>query len=211
MNVEDIQMRLVELGYDPGPVDGQIGKKTKTAIMEFQADHGLVPDGLVGSKTLAKLSPASPQNGAQRTSVNGRQLIRQREGERFTAYQDSIGVWTIGVGHTAAAGLPHPVKGMTITPQQSDAILSDDLKEFEDVVHAAIKVPMTQNEFDALVSLALNIGGGNFSKSTLVKKINSLNKAEAADQFLVWNKAGGKVLAGLTTRRKSERKQFLTP
>lgn len=211
MNAEDIQMRLIEMGYDPGVPDGVLGKKTKAAIMQFQADHGLVPDGLIGTKTLAKLSPHADQSGVMRVSVNGRHLLSQREGNKLKAYKDGGGVWTIGVGHTSMAGEPHVTPGLTITAQQSDEILSRDLAKFEDAVRDAVKVSMTQNEFDALVSLTFNIGEGAFEKSTLLKKLNAKNKAEAADQFLVWNKDNGKVVAGLTTRRKAERKQFLTP
>jgi len=146
-----------------------------------------------------------------KTSADGRSAITQREGNVLTAYLDSVGVLTIGVGHTAMAGPPAPKKGMKITAAESDAILARDLAIFEAAVSKAVKVQLNQNEFDALVSLAFNIGAGAFSKSTLVKKLNAGDRAGAADQFLVWNKAGGKVLKGLTTRRQAERKQFLTP
>ncbi len=98
---------------------------------------------------------------------------------------------------------------MTITADQSDAILSRDLAKFESAVDGAVKVALEQNEFDALVSLAFNIGGGAFAKSTLVRKLNAGDKAGAANAFMSWNKAGGKVLNGLTTRRRNERLQFL--
>ncbi len=146
-----------------------------------------------------------------KTSAAGRKLIEQREGVELMAYRDSAGIWTIGVGHTSAAGPPIVKAGMKITAGESDAILSRDLAIFESSVLNAVKVDMNQNEFDALVSLAFNIGGGAFSKSTLVKKLNAGDRAGAADQFLMWNKAGGKVLKGLVTRRVAERKQFLTP
>lgn len=146
-----------------------------------------------------------------KVSKEGRKKISLYEGNELTAYKDQVGVWTIGVGHTAAAGLPEPRKGMTITAEESDQILSRDLVLFEGVVNKAVKVPLNQNQFDSLVSLALNIGGGAFSKSTLVKKVNAKDYAGAAEQFLVWNKAGGKVNDGLVNRRAKERKTFLTP
>ncbi|MCJ8053914.1 lysozyme [Shinella curvata] len=152
----------------------------------------------------------APAQSGLTTSPSGRKALTQREGNVLTAYQDSIGIWTIGVGHTSAAGLPSVAKGLKITAAESDEILSRDLKTFEAGVRAAVKVPLNQNEFDALVSLAFNIGVGAFSKSTLVKKLNAGDRAGAADQFLVWNKAGGKTLKGLTTRRQAERKQFLS-
>lgn len=143
------------------------------------------------------------------TSPAGRAAITQREGNVLTAYRDSVGILTIGVGHTTAAGAPTVAPGMKITAAESDLILSRDLAKFETAVLAAVKVPISQNEFDALVSLAFNIGGGAFAKSTLVRKLNAGDKAGAAEQFLVWNKAGGKVINGLTKRRQSERLQFL--
>lgn len=207
MDIKAIQAALKERGYEVGAVDGIQGPKTINAIKQFQIDNGLVSDGVAGPLTQAKL--AAPVTKQMTTSPAGRKLLSVREGNKLKAYQDSIGVWTIGVGHTAAAGLPHPKAGMTITAAESDFILSRDLVQFENGVNKAITVPMSQNEFDALVSLAFNIGLGNFSSSTLVKKMNAGDKTAAADQFLVWNKAGGKVIKGLTTRRKAERAQFL--
>lgn len=145
-----------------------------------------------------------------KTSSAGRAAIAAREGNVLTAYRDSVGIWTIGVGHTAAAGSPAPRAGMKITAAESDAILSRDLAKFEAAVNNAVRVPLNQNEFDALVSLAFNIGGGAFAGSTLVKKLNAGDRAGAANQFNVWVKAGGKTLKGLVTRRAAERAQFLS-
>ena len=145
-----------------------------------------------------------------KTSAAGRSAIAQREGNKLSAYKDSVGVWTIGVGHTSAAGPPMVIAGMTITAEQSDEILSRDLGKTETTVSKAVNVPLSQNQFDALVSLCFNIGGGAFSGSTLVRKLNHGDYEGAAEAFLSWNHAGGKVLPGLTTRRQAERKQFLT-
>jgi len=149
-----------------------------------------------------------------RTSVAGRAAIKRREGEKLSAYKDSVGIWTIGVGHTTAAGLPAVTAGMKITAQQSDEILTRDLADVENDVSAVVKVPINQNQFDALVSLAFNIGPGSFRSSTLLKKLNAKDDKGAADQFLVWNKGtinGQKVaITGLTNRRKEERAQFLS-
>lgn len=148
-----------------------------------------------------------------KTSTAGRKAITEREGVRLKAYQDSVGIWTIGVGHTSAAGAPTVYRGLTITAAQSDEILSRDLTIFEKAVTAAVKVPLSQNEFDALVSLAFNIGAGAFQRSTLVRELNKGNRYGAANQFLAWDKitAGGKKKAsrGLANRRKAERDQFL--
>jgi lysozyme len=149
-----------------------------------------------------------------RTSSAGRAAIKLREGVVLTAYLDSVGVWTIGVGHTAAAGAPKVSPRMKISAAEADEILSRDLAIFESAVSGAVRVPLNQNEFDALVSLAFNIGAGAFAKSTLVRRLNAGDRKGAADQFLVWNKGtvkGKKVeIKGLTTRRVAERKQFLS-
>ncbi|MDM8346674.1 lysozyme [Pseudochrobactrum sp. sp1633] len=151
-----------------------------------------------------------------KTSPEGRALIESREGVVLSAYRDSAGILTIGAGHTSAAGEPKVTAGLTITARQASEILSRDLAVFEKAVNAAVKVPLNQNEYDALVSLAFNIGAGAFKGSTLLRKLNAGDRTGAADQFLVWNKitdpkTGKKVeLKGLTTRRKTERQQFLS-
>lgn len=144
------------------------------------------------------------------TSPKGRAAIAAREGNILHAYQDSIGVWTIGVGHTAAAGEPHPARGMTITAAQSDTILADDLHAVEKTIKGLVSVPLNQNQFDALVSFVFNVGGGNFRSSTMLKKINAKDYHGAADEFPKWSKAGGKTLPGLQKRRVGEREQFLS-
>jgi len=147
-----------------------------------------------------------------KTSTAGRQAIARHEGNKLKAYPDPATggePFTIGVGHTSRAGPPKVTKGMTITAAESDAILTRDLATFEAAVSKAVKVPVSQNQFDAMVSLAFNIGGGAFAKSTLVKKLNAGDVAGAANAFLSWNKAAGKVMKGLTTRREAERKLFL--
>lgn len=150
---------------------------------------------------------------AMRTSAAGRKAIAQREGNKLTAYKDSVGIPTIGVGHTSAAGPPAVKMGMKITASQSDEILTRDLQGVEADVNRLVTAPLTQNQFDALVSLVFNIGGTAFRKSTLLKRLNASDYAGAASQFLVWNKAtvNGKrvALKGLTTRREAERKQFV--
>lgn len=145
-----------------------------------------------------------------KTSTIGRSLITEFEGLRLTAYRCSAGVLTIGVGHTSAAGAPKVSAGMTITRADADAILSRDLATFERAVAAAVKVPVNQNQFDALVSLAFNIGERAFGRSTLVKRLNAGRFDEAADQFAAWNKVNGKPVAGLTRRRTAEAKLFRT-
>ena len=143
-----------------------------------------------------------------RTSQAGIDLIKQFEGFRSRAYQDSAGVWTIGYGTTAGAGMKvHP--GMTISREQAEKYLRDHLLHVERAADRLVSVPLKQHEFDALVSFIYNVGDGAFSKSTLRRKLNAGDRKGAADEFLRWNKAGGRVLAGLKRRRKAERRMFL--
>ena len=142
-----------------------------------------------------------------KTTATGRALIEAREGVRLKAYRDAVGIWTIGVGHTSAAGPPAVVAGLSITPAQAGDILAQDLAQFERAVEAAVTVPIADHEFDALVSLAFNIGADAFARSTLVRRLNAGDRAGAAEAFLMWANAGGKPI--LLSRRKAERKQFL--
>ncbi len=150
---------------------------------------------------------ASPVNTGMKTNNSGIDLVRQFEGCELHAYKCPAGVLTIGYGHTG----PDVVSGLVITQQRAVELLQGDLAKFEKAVAAALKVPVTANQFAAMVALAYNIGAGAFARSTLVKRLNAGNTQEAADQFLAWNKAGGKVLAGLTRRREAERALFLHP
>ena len=141
-----------------------------------------------------------------KTSPAGRKLLTQREGCRLTAYLDSVGVWTIGVGHAATSNVePIPKKGMRITAQQADELLTKDLARYEDAVNTAVKVPLTQNQFDALVSLCFNIGQRGFMHSTVVARLGRKDYRGAADAILMWQHP-----PELRGRRDAERKQFLT-
>ena len=140
----------------------------------------------------------------------GLDLIKRWEGLRLTAYQDSVGVWTIGYGHTAEAGPPAPKAGMKITEKEAADILARDLGQYERAVTKAVSIMPSANQFAAMVSLCYNIGPTNFAKSSVVRLLNVGQPREAADAFLLWNKAGGKVLKGLTARREDEKKLFLT-
>lgn len=130
-------------------------------------------------------------------------LIKQAEGLRNTAYKCPAGVWTIGYGHTSGVR-----KGMRCTETQAEVWLMDDLRESEQAVDYLVKVPLTDNQRGALVSFVFNVGAGNFASSTLLRKLNAGDYAGAADEFAHWNKAGGKVLAGLTRRRAAEAELF---
>jgi lysozyme len=142
----------------------------------------------------------------------GLALIKEFEGCKLTSYKCPAGVWTIGIGSTRYSDGSPVKQGQTLASiEAAMLLLSKTLAPFEHAVNA-IKVELTQNEFDALVSLTYNIGAGNLASSTLVKMLKADEpKAEIAKQFLRWNKAGGKELAGLTRRRNAEAELFLTP
>lgn len=146
-------------------------------------------------------------------SANGVDVIKHFEDCRLTAYQCSAGVWTIGWGHTGKS----VKQGLVWTQQQADAALSDDLRQFERDVNSLVKVPLTQGQFDALVSFAYNVGSDididniaeGLGDSTLLRNVNTQRFAPAADEFLKWDKSRGKTLRGLTRRRYAERALFL--
>ena len=142
------------------------------------------------------------------TSTTGRELIAEFEGCVLKAYRCPAGILTIGIGHTSAAGSPIVAAGMTITRVEADAILARDLIRFEDAVKRLVKVPLTQNQFDALVSFVFNVGEGAFKGSTLLRRLNAGDYTEASSEFGRWNKASGNVLAGLTRRRAAEANLF---
>lgn len=136
----------------------------------------------------------------------GRAALLAREGERLTAYQDSVGVWTISVGITSASGLIKVTPGLTITKAQSDALFATGVAQYAAPVSAAVKVPLADHQFDALVSLCFNIGAGAFAKSTVVRRLNAGDYAGAAEAILMWNKP-----AVIIPRRQAEYDQFRTP
>ncbi|VVT49241.1 Phage-related lysozyme (muraminidase) [Kosakonia radicincitans] len=141
-------------------------------------------------------------------SNKGIALIKQFEGLRLDAYQDSVGVWTIGYGWTQPVDGKPITKGMVIKPETAERLLKTGLVSYESDVSKLIKVKLTQGQFDALVSFAYNLGMRSLSTSTLLRKLNAGDYRGAADEFPRWNKAGGKVLDGLTRRREAEKALF---
>lgn len=144
-----------------------------------------------------------------KVGTEGLKLIKAFESCKLTAYYDSVGILTIGWGHTG----PDVYDGLVITQGKADELLAKDLNFFENKVNKLVNTVLTQNQFDALVAIVFNIGDGAFAKSTLLKKINT-KQPDAAEQFLVWNKGRVKgklqVIDGLTRRRYAERELFLS-
>lgn len=129
--------------------------------------------------------------------------LRNLGGGRIAAYMDPVGVPTIGWGHTNHHGRKFEM-GDVWTKAEVDAEFLKDMAKFEDVVHRLVKVPLTQYQFDALVSFSFNCGEGALGKSTLLRKVNAGDFKGAAKEFSKWNKGGGRVLPGLVRRRASE-------
>ena len=144
------------------------------------------------------------------TSDKGIALIKEFEGCKLTAYQDSVGVWTIGYGWTQPVDGKPIRAGMTIKQETAERLLKTGLVSYESDVSRLVKVGMTQGQFDALVSFTYNLGARSLSTSTLLRKLNACDYTGAAAEFMSWNKAGGKALKGLTRRREAERTLFLS-
>lgn len=154
--------------------------------------------------------PPPPNPGTRQINSAGLEIIKHFEGVRLKAYQDSVGVWTIGYGHTSSAGAPNVTPGLTITQAEAENILKKDLGIFEKGVIDAVKATINDNQFSSLVSFSFNVGLGNLRSSTLLRKLNSGDTSGAANEFTRWAFAGGKQLPGLVRRRNAERALFLS-
>ena len=145
-------------------------------------------------------------------SSRGLELIKDFEGLSLKPYLDVVNVPTIGWGNTY-----YPDgKKVTLNDKPIDELKANEIleyianRDFADKIFPSIKVKVTQSQFDAMVSLAYNIGAGAFLKSTLLKKVNAGDFAGAGEEFLRWNKASGKEVLGLTKRREREKQLFLS-
>lgn len=137
----------------------------------------------------------------------GLALIKEFEGRRLAAYRDSVGILTIGYGHTG----PDVEEGMIITQAESDSFLLEDVQHAEKCVNRFVSgLQITQGQFDALVSFAFNLGCDALRRSTLLVCLLDGRDEDAAREFARWNRAGGKILPGLTRRREAEAALFRT-
>lgn len=140
------------------------------------------------------------------------ELIKKFEGCKLNAYKDSVGIPTIGYGNTYYENGVKVKMGDVITIQRAEELLKNTLDKFSANVEKLIKTTVTENQFGALVSLAYNIGIGNLTNSTLLKKVNAnASDTSIRGEFLKWNKAGGTVLTGLTNRRALEADLYFKP
>lgn len=134
-----------------------------------------------------------------RASDEGVALIQCFEGCRLEAYLCPAGVWTIGYGHTRGVQA-----GDVIDQEAAEALLIEDLEEFEGYVASMVETELKQHQFDALVAWTFNLGPGNLKESTLLNRINYGPISDVPFQIQRWTRAGGKVLAGLVKRRAAE-------
>ena len=146
----------------------------------------------------------------RRINAAGLSLVKEFEGFEPRWYKDPVGIQTIGYGHTDAAGEPKyaATKGLVLTEAKATEILRNDLQKYADAVSRAVTVPLNDNQFDALVSWCYNVGPGAMAGSTLVRKLNAGDYSAVPSELAKWNKAGGKVLNGLTRRRAAEATLF---
>lgn len=135
--------------------------------------------------------------------TKGLDLIKFFEGLELNAYQCAAGVWTIGYGHTKDVQ-----QGMTISEARANEMLAEELNEYESYINGLVTVELNQDQFDAMVSWVYNLGVGNLKASTLLKVLNAGDYDGVPAQMMRWNKAGGKVLEGLTKRRQAEADLF---
>jgi lysozyme len=155
-------------------------------------------------KTPPDVGVAQPR-GAQHINSAGVKLIAAFEGCKLNAYQDAVGIWTIGYGHTRDVH-----SGMSVTQAQAEQLLQADLEEFESAVESVVNVDLDSNQFSALVAFCFNVGPQALFDSTLLKLLNQGNTFAAANEFPRWDKAGEQHLLGLTRRRFAERSLFLS-
>jgi lysozyme len=132
----------------------------------------------------------------------GRAALAAREGCRLRAYRDSVGIWTIGRGHTSAAGPPTVTDGLCVTQAEADALFAADLRPYVASVRAALVKPVPQPFFDACCSLCFNIGQPNFAQSSVVRLANAGDLPRAVEAFLLWDRP-----AAIVPRRQGERDQ----
>lgn len=154
-----------------------------------------------------KVKTFDPMAIAKRpTRVHRIDMIKKHEALRLRAYLPTPNdVWTIGWGHTSTAR-----PGMVITEAKAEELLRNDLSWVRSAIAREVKVPLSQEQYDALASFIFNVGAGAFKKSTMLRKLNAYDYVGAANEFPRWNKQKGKVLRGLTRRRAEERSLFLS-
>lgn len=198
-HVIQAQTALANAGFYHGKIDGDFGGGTLRAVESMIGNTGKAVDIL-----------SNPDATSGRSmSAKGIALLKEHEGLRLNSYQDTGKVWTIGYGHTSAAGGLKVHEGLTITREQAEQLLKDDLARMTyPVIDRLVKVPLSQGQFDALSSFIFNLGEGQVSKSTLLRLLNNGDYKGASGQFGRWIYDNGVKLNGLIRRRADERVLF---
>ena len=215
-DVRRLQQALTAAGFAV-TADGVFGPNTEGVVKRFQKSCGLVADGVVGPRTWGALRQAAPppertpqgrSAGGGTLSQAGVQFIARFEGFRGALYDDAAGHCTIGYGHLVHHG---PTNGSEsaefrrgISKERALELLAADAANAAEAVVERVKVPLSQHQFDALVSFVFNLGAGAFAESTLLRELNAGRYDAVPPQLDRWVKAGGKTLQGLVRRRKAE-------
>lgn len=152
-----------------------------------------------GPKQMAESAHDTWSNSMRVLSMEGISLIKKFEGCELASYQDSVGVWTIGYGHTKGIK-----EGMSITQDEANQMLEEELPEYEGYINELVTTELEQCEYDALVAWVYNLGPTNLRESTLLRILNEGDKEGVPAQIKRWNKAGGQTLNGLVRRREAE-------
>ena len=212
----EAEQRAEDFQIDGVPVDVLPQSDGTFTVRATYPDDVHIPGAVLNQSSSSSASQGGPpppppaaSPGAKTLSDKGAALVKAFESclrpvsGGFQAYLDPIGVLTIGWGHTNDNGRTFD-SGSVWTQAECDTEFLNDMAIFVRAVNNLVTVPINQDQFDALVSFAFNVGAGNLAKSTLLKKVNAGDFAGAAQEFQRWNKAGGKVLPGLTRRRACE-------
>lgn len=196
-------------------IDGELKQSNTQSNVLLDGSGNAVTDGSGNPVTTAQEEPVLENTNRLKRAVEFTpstacvSLIKRFEGLRLKAYQDSVGVWTIGYGTTLINGIAVQ-SGMVITEAQANEYLLSDLStKFVPSIQRNTRALITQSMFDALCCFTYNVGQGNLNKSTLLKDLNASKYLDAAAGFMQWTKAGGKELVGLVKRRSAEKDLFL--
>jgi lysozyme len=220
--VKRLQRRLVAAGHAIA-VDGDFGPATERAVRAFQQARGLSVDGVVGPMTWKALTRPKDADGGEAAddsrspqvvgrpkalSAQGARFIANFEGFRGDLYDDAAGHSTIGFGHLVHHGRTNGSEPEEfrrgITRERALELLRQDAQKCADELTSSVRVPLSQQQFDALVSFAFNVGVGAFRDSTLLRELNAGHYDAVPAQLDRWVKAGTRTLEGLVRRRKAE-------